>query len=144
MLLHSFNKGQSLFEALEMCVKGEVKSDWAQVNLSHDPQTNLVTHITYLSLLLCVCLFGFVSGNWFICAVSWIKGTAKHLWWLILKTSVQTYLHKLFLQNSNWFIPPCPRLGENQLLTWSQHWLSSELIFQLCLCWCSHLWAQLA
>lgn len=63
MLLHSFNKCQSLFEALEMCVKGEVKSDWAQVYLSHHPQTNLVTQITKINLLSCVCLFGVVSGN---------------------------------------------------------------------------------
>lgn len=45
-VLQLVNKCWSLFEALEMCEESEVKSDWVQVNVSHHPQTNIVTQIT--------------------------------------------------------------------------------------------------
>lgn len=86
---------------------------WLGASQFEPSSPNKYCDTNHVSLLLCVCLFGFVSGNWFICVVSWIKGTAKESWQLILKTSVQTYLSRLFLWNSSWFIPPSPRLEKS-------------------------------
>lgn len=123
---------------------GNVCREWLDASQCEPSSPNKYCDTNHLGKFAFMCLFGFVCGNWFICVVSWMERTAKQLWQLILKTSVQTYPHSLFLWNSSWFIPPCPMLGENQLLSLSRHWLSSELRFQFRLHWCTHSWAQLA
>lgn len=73
------------------------KSIWTII-----PKQIIMTQITSVSLLLCVCFFGFVSGNWLILYLG--LGKVMELWQFRLKTNVQTYLHMLFTWNSSWLI----------------------------------------